>query len=222
MPAPRRRCSTTRWTADLYFAVATQGAWRTAAGLTEYDIELDLDGDGTPEAVVYNTRVPDTDLFLAETVDLGTFDVVDQELINDFGGGLDTAKMHGDVMVLPVGLGYLADYYGSKLNALGTVRYQVTTFFAADDGIEVIDSVGASGAGFGLAINSLARPTPCPARSVSRSTTTSRGRSSRSPPTRRRWASTSRRASSCCTTSTPRAAGPRWSRSSRRPRPSCP
>ncbi|HYN74759.1 MAG TPA: S8 family serine peptidase [Candidatus Limnocylindria bacterium] len=138
----------------LYFAVATHGAWRTAQGLTEFDILLDLDGDGTPEAVVYSTRVPDTDVFVAETVDLATFDTVDIELINDFGGGLDTAKMHGDVMVLPVGLGYLADYYGSTFNDLGTVRYQVEAYSAYAD--DAVDTVGASGSGFGLAINSLA------------------------------------------------------------------
>ncbi len=138
----------------LYFAVASQGAWRTAAGLTEFDVLLDLDNDGNPEAVVYSTRLTDTDVFVAETVDLTTFDTVDLELINDFGGGLDTAKMHGDVMVLPVALGALADYYGPTFDALGSVHYQVESYSAYAPG--VVDTVGASGSGFTLAVNSLA------------------------------------------------------------------
>ncbi len=112
----------------LYFAVASHGKWRTAAGITEFDVLLDLDGDGNPEAVIYNTRLPDTDLFVAETLDLETYDSVDLELIDDIGGGLNTNKMHGNVMTLPVWVGALSDYYGDLFD--GTVHYSVESYSA--------------------------------------------------------------------------------------------
>ena len=40
-----------------YFAISTQGPWHTAATENEYDIRIDVNGDGTPDFIAYNTRL---------------------------------------------------------------------------------------------------------------------------------------------------------------------
>ena len=40
-----------------YFAISTQGPWHTAATENEYDIYIDVNGDGTPDFIVFNTRL---------------------------------------------------------------------------------------------------------------------------------------------------------------------
>ncbi len=137
---------------ELYFAVGSQGQWRTAAGLVEFDVLFDVDHDGTPDAVTYSGRLDGTDVMVATTLDLNTFDTIDIELMNDYGGGLDTATMHGDVMVLPVWIGALADYYGEAFD--GTVNYQVEGYSAYQSA--PIDVVGGGGSGLGLTLSGLA------------------------------------------------------------------
>ena len=138
----------------LYFGVAGQGSWRTAASQTEYDVLVDINGDSEPDMVVFNTRVTDTDVFVSEAVDLASGEDVDVELLNDFGGGLDTSKMHGDVLVMPVSIGLIMDFYGSAFNATGTIHYQVESYSGYVPG--VVDTVGATGSGLTLGYASLA------------------------------------------------------------------
>jgi subtilisin family serine protease len=87
-----------------YFAVSTQGAWRTAAGMQEFDIYIDGDGDGNADAVLFNTRLPDTDVLVSELFDLHTGKVTDVEPLNAALGDTDTALLNSDTMVLPVAI----------------------------------------------------------------------------------------------------------------------
>ena len=55
-----------------YFSVTTQGPWRTAASSQEFDVYIDSNGDGEPDSVLFNTRLPGTDVLVTELVDLAT------------------------------------------------------------------------------------------------------------------------------------------------------
>jgi len=95
------------------FGVVTMQPWSTPSDLNEYDVMLDLNRDGLPDAVLYNTRVPGTDVFVAETDALlqgrgGFVDgpAIDIELLNGnvdpSSTGLDTYLFDTNVMTLPV------------------------------------------------------------------------------------------------------------------------
>jgi len=89
----------------VYFAVNTQGRWRTAASAQEFDVYIDGDGDGEPDAVLFNTRLAaSNDVMVSELYDLNADEVVDVELINDSFGDTDTALFDSDTMVLPVAI----------------------------------------------------------------------------------------------------------------------
>ncbi|MFL6106004.1 MAG: S8 family serine peptidase [Marmoricola sp.] len=85
-----------------YFAVNTQGRWRTAANQQEFDIYVDGDGDGEPDSVLFNTRLPDSDVLVTEIVDLSTGESSFEAPINASFGDTDTALFDSDTMVLPV------------------------------------------------------------------------------------------------------------------------
>ena len=95
----------------LYFAVSTWGSWRSPVGRQIYVVYLDTDRDSVPDLAVYTDRVEGTDLLIATTVSLRDQDggaIVDQELLNDIDGRLDTAIFGSDALVLPVSLNVLA------------------------------------------------------------------------------------------------------------------
>ena len=87
----------------LYFAVSAHGPWRTAAGIFEYDIYIDGDGDGQADSVLFNTRLSATsDVLITELVDLNTGQIVDAQPLNGALGDTDTALLNSDTMVMPV------------------------------------------------------------------------------------------------------------------------
>jgi subtilisin family serine protease len=95
-----------------YFAITTQAPWRTPSGPQEFDILIDTNNDGNPDAVVFNTRFGSSDLFLSVLVDIqdpnpNNWFVRDARFINDRTGDVDTALFDSDTMVLPVWLGAL-------------------------------------------------------------------------------------------------------------------
>jgi hypothetical protein len=85
-----------------YFAITTQGPWRTPALSDEYDVYIDSTGNNKPDAILFNTRLPDTDIFAAALVKPKTGKVLDVEPIDDRLGNVDTAAFDSDTLVLPV------------------------------------------------------------------------------------------------------------------------
>src|SRR5262249_10798323 len=67
----------------LYFAVSTQGAWRTPAAMQEFDIYIDTNADNKPDAVLFNTRLNGTDVFVDELINVNTGELLDVELIDE-------------------------------------------------------------------------------------------------------------------------------------------
>jgi hypothetical protein len=96
-----------------YFAVSAVGSWRTPAGYVEYDVNIDTNHDGTPDLVLFNTRLTGTDVFVTALADAATGDIVDDGnalwLLNDTDGGVDTNFFNNSVMVLPVLTKYIVD-----------------------------------------------------------------------------------------------------------------
>jgi subtilisin family serine protease len=97
----------------VYFAVSTQGAWRTPAATQEFDIYIDTNSDNVPDAVLFNTRLNGTDVFVDELIDLHTGDLLDVEMIDEYRGVgptqpqtqiQDMALYDSDTLVMPVAL----------------------------------------------------------------------------------------------------------------------
>jgi len=119
-----------------YFAISTQGPWHTAASQDTYEIFIDTNGDGIPDAVTFNTRVTGTDILIDETVDPNTGAILDEEPLNDQFGNVDTALFDSDTLVMPVDI---ADLPGVSVGH-SRITYGVVTFgqFSGDP----VDSVG--------------------------------------------------------------------------------
>jgi hypothetical protein len=98
--------------AEEFFSVTTQRPWTTPVGPQEFDILIDTNNDGKPDAILYNTRYRAADIFLSELVDVTNSDptkwcIRDDELINDRLGDTDTALFDSDTMVLPMAVAAL-------------------------------------------------------------------------------------------------------------------
>ena len=120
----------------LYFAVGAQGPWRTPSGIQEYDVYIDGDGDGTADAVLFNTRLPSTDVLVSELYDLNTGEIVDAEPLDAAFGDTDTALLNSDTMVLPVAIGAIPGVDADQTR----INYGVASYsgYSADP----IDTVG--------------------------------------------------------------------------------
>jgi hypothetical protein len=127
-----------------YFAITTQGPWHTAASQNEYDVVIDSNGDGVPDAVAFNTRLTGTDIFVAATEDLSG-NILDVELINDRFGDTDTALFDSDTLVMPVAIAALP---GVSVGH-SRIKYGVLTFsqFSPDpvDHVGLTSSLGPDG-----------------------------------------------------------------------------
>ncbi|SER53129.1 Subtilase family protein [Lentzea xinjiangensis] len=86
----------------LAFGVATWGNWYNLGVNTIPFVDIDTDGDGTADFEVSATRVTDTDLLVASTVDLRTGETVDVRGVNNLYGDVDANVQDTDVVVLPV------------------------------------------------------------------------------------------------------------------------
>ena len=106
----------------VYFAISTWGPWRTEGWTQEFDIYIDTNGDNTPDAVLFNTRLAGQDIFVTELLDLNTFDVLDLEAVNGVLGNVDTAEFDSDVLVMPVAIGALPGLTNNK------IRYGIVSF----------------------------------------------------------------------------------------------
>ena len=90
-----------------YFAITTRGPWRTPALSDEYDIYIDSTGNKKPDAVLFNTRLPNSDIFVAALVNPRTGKVLDIEPIDDRLGDIDVAAFDSDTLVMPVAISAL-------------------------------------------------------------------------------------------------------------------
>lgn len=118
----------------LYFAVSAQGPWRTASSDQEFDIYTDVDGDGVPDFVTFNTRFSGTDVLVDATLDLRTGDTVDIEALNDTLGDTDTAMFDSDTIVMPVAIAALG------LGSSSRISYGIASFSPYQSG--PIDAYG--------------------------------------------------------------------------------
>ena len=132
-----------------YFGIASWGQWRTASDIATFIVYIDTNNDGTPELLLANTRLGETDIFTTVAISGRPADnlaTIDTELTNNVAGNRDTAKMHSNVMVLPLSLGALAhptDDAGNPLepfitDANATVSYWVEGY----GGVTLIDAIG--------------------------------------------------------------------------------
>ena len=203
-----------------------------------YVVLVDINGDSAPDLAIYTDRVEGTDLLIATTVSLRDQDggaIVDQELLNDIDGRLDTAIFGSDVLVLPVSLIVLAhptlsdgtpltDADGKPMKPfVNASSPRFTWSMESGDALGTFDAIGEQGSFFPVPSLSYDPVHPAvtvsqggfhPARRPARRHAVGAGRTQPSTA----W--TRRRASCCSTTTTPRASGPRRSRcpSTRRPR----
>ena len=125
-----------------YFAIAVQQPWSIPANKAFIQIDLDVDGDGTPDLFLFNSRLEDDDLFVSTLLDPnlddGNGEVIDVQPINGRLGDTDTALYDSDVMVLPVSLDTLIDYGVNP--ASPRVSYGIETYSYSSD--QAIDMIG--------------------------------------------------------------------------------
>ena len=103
----------------LQFGVATHGNWANLDAVIPY-VDYDTTGDGVPDYETYAANLGDTDLLVANTIDLNTGEPVDTELINQVDGSIDTNVWDTNVVLLPVD--------PSLLNITAPIDYTVGVF----------------------------------------------------------------------------------------------
>jgi hypothetical protein len=94
-----------------FFGISSWQPWRSAANIADFVVYLDTDNEGTADLAVANVDAGQ-DVFVAFTIGMRPGDgitVPSIELINNVAGDKDTAKLHGNVMTLPVNLAGLAN-----------------------------------------------------------------------------------------------------------------
>jgi len=94
-----------------YIGIASWQPWRSAADIATFVIYLDTDNDGEADLFMVNLS-EGQDIFRAIAFGLREVDggaLPSEELINNVAGNRDTAKLHGNVMTLPINLASLAN-----------------------------------------------------------------------------------------------------------------
>ncbi len=86
----------------LAFGVATWGNWYHLGNNTIPFVDIDTNGDGTADFETFATRLTDTDLLVASTIDLKTRETVDIQAVNGLFGDVDANVADTNVVVLPV------------------------------------------------------------------------------------------------------------------------
>ncbi|MEU4741876.1 S8 family serine peptidase [Actinosynnema sp. NPDC023658] len=127
--------------AVLAFGLATWGNWYNLGSNTVPFVDIDTNGDGTFDYEVYATKLTDTDLLVASTVDLATGTTVDIQGVNGQFGDVDTNVFDTNVVVLPVLLTALGIDPSADTSRIG-YQVGVSGFYVApgsSDGL--IDSI---------------------------------------------------------------------------------
>lgn len=127
-------------------ALTTFGTWispsfnptaRGVSGEIAAVVTIDTNGDGKPDREIDVTRIAaNTDIDVAETFDLSTGDVVDDQFLNGVPGSTDSNVFNSNAMVLPVSVKALGLPAGST-----TISYTVQTI-SLDDLGSTLDTVG--------------------------------------------------------------------------------
>jgi subtilisin family serine protease len=112
---------------EAYFAISAFGPWRTPADNVEYDVYIDTNGDGRADAILSNSRVPNTDVFVSTLTNPFSGRVIGHSVfpINDADGAIDSNVFNSNVMVLPVSIKALTSM--SKKAHGGGIHYWVGT-----------------------------------------------------------------------------------------------
>lgn len=132
-----------------YFGIASWEAWRSAATIVSFYVYLDTDNEGTADLMLTNLDVGQ-DVFVAAAFGLRPGDggaVPSLELINNVAGDKDTAKLHGNVMTLPLNLASLAnptDMAGNPIAPYITAETSTISYWVEGVGPDgtVIDVIG--------------------------------------------------------------------------------
>lgn len=142
--------------AKAYIGISSWKPWRTAANIATFMVYLDTNNDGTADLVVMNDNAGE-DIFVAAAFSMRSADdsaLISDEFINNVAGNKDTAKMHSNVMTLPINLASLANPTDAQGNPLepfiqqgqSTISYWVEGWGVADEVLTPIDVIGGSSA----------------------------------------------------------------------------
>ena len=132
-----------------YFGIASWEPWRSAADIATFFVYLDTDNDGAADIIMANLNVGQ-DVFAAAAFGIRPGDngaLPSLELINNVSGDKDTAKLHGNVMLMPVNLASLAnptDMAGNPITPYITADTSTISYWVESMGTsgEVIDVFG--------------------------------------------------------------------------------
>jgi subtilisin family serine protease len=95
------------------FGVQTNGPDANPGAVTNVEVLIDTDKDGTPDFLTYDSKSAVVDATFATTIDLATGAVVDAEPLNGGAPGQDVNTFDSSVKVLPVALSALGYSAGS-------------------------------------------------------------------------------------------------------------
>ncbi|MDX6243420.1 MAG: hypothetical protein QOE76_1143 [Frankiales bacterium] len=150
-----------------YFAISAFGPWRSPTSYVEYDVFIDTSGDGKADAVLFNSRVTSTDVFVSELVSVKTDEVLGESVfaLDNADGSVDSNLFNSDVMVLPLATSALTKMSTKARSgnitywvAAGTIESGLTdvtkkaSFNVLKPGLTVVHGpapVGPTGAAFG-------------------------------------------------------------------------
>ncbi|OMH32270.1 hypothetical protein BGP79_07345 [Tersicoccus sp. Bi-70] len=109
------------------FGISTWANTPVISGGTEYDVEVDTNGDGKADFVTFTTRIPDVDLPVAATypiVNGALGDQVDLQAVNGQTGAVDTNTFDTNAFTIPV----QAKAYGLDLTKSAPIQYRVSSY----------------------------------------------------------------------------------------------
>ncbi|GHS85404.1 peptidase S8 [Actinomycetota bacterium] len=92
-------------TGYLGVGIAVDGPWATLGQAVQPVIDIDIDGDGTPDAQTVVSKLNEaTDVTVGITYDWDTGDVLDAQPVNGYFGDVDTTVFDNTVLVVPLDL----------------------------------------------------------------------------------------------------------------------
>jgi hypothetical protein len=115
------------------FGFAMWRNWYNIGSNTVPFVDIDTNGDDTPDFETFVTRLTASDLLLVETVDLVSGDLVDLELVNNITSDIDSNVFDTNVISLPVFLDALGIDASSEASHRISYQAGVAGFYTAPD-----------------------------------------------------------------------------------------